>query len=277
MTERDIGILQRFLNELPEKLISFGIKIGAIAIICLIGLRVIKILRKVMKGSLERAGAEKGVTQFMDSCMKIGLYILLAFLILSGFGVDTASIIAVVGSLGLTVGLALQNTLSNFAAGVLILIMKPFIVGDYIVEKVGGNEGTVLEIQLFYTKLATSDNRVAIIPNATLANNSLVNATAQEYRRLDIRVGISYHAHIGKAKNIVLNILKKDEGVAEEKEAAAFVDELGASAVIIGCRFWVKTEDYLPAKWRITEEIKNRFDEENISIPFEQLDIYLKT
>ena len=277
MTERDIGILQRFLNELPEKMIGVGVKIGAIAIICLIGLRVIKILRKVMKGSLERAGAEKGVTQFMDSCMKIGLYILLAFIILSGFGVDTASIIALVGSLGLTVGLALQNTLSNFAAGVLILIMKPFIVGDYIVEKVGDNEGTVLEIQLFYTKLATSDNRIAIIPNATLANNSLVNTTAQEYRRLDIRVGISYDADIGKAKNLVLNILKEDKGVAEEKEAVAFVDELGASAVMIGCRFWVKTGDYLPAKWRITEEIKNRFDEENISIPYEKLDIYLKT
>ena len=195
-------------------------------------------------------------------------------LIASGFGVDTTSIVALVGSAGLALGLALQGSLANFAGGVLILLVKPFKVGDYIIQ--GSLEGTVSEIQMIYTYLLTPDNRKVVIPNGTLADNSLINVTAEEKRRLDIDVGISYTADLRKAKEVSMGLLEKEERVLTEEERMVVVSELADSAVILKLRFWVKPEDYWSTKWDVTESVKLAFDENGIEIPFNQMDVHIR-
>ena len=266
--------MEGLLKEIPEKLLYLGIRI-VLALVCFwLGMQITKLLRKVLKKALEKANADTGVIQFLDSFLKLGVYILLAFLIASGFGVDAASIIAVVGSAGVAIGLALQGSLSNLAGGVLILLLKPFKVGDYIKEDAKGNEGTVTEIQIFYTKLTTGDNRVVVLPNGTLANSSITNVTHSTTRRIDIPVSISYDADIRTAKQVLYDVVKKDEAPLEEKDIIVYVDSLGDSAVNLGVRCWVKREDYWKTKCRLTENIKYALDDAKIGIPYPQLDVH---
>lgn len=270
------GILKSFLEKLPEKALQLGVRV-LLAVLCfLIGVQLIKLIRKIIKKSMQRAGAELGAVQFVDSFVKAALYILLVLMLASSFGVDAASIVAVLGSAGVAIGLAIQGSLSNLAGGVLILLLKPFRVGDYIVESSTGKEGTVTEIQIFYTRLLTVDNKTVILPNGSLANNSIVNITAQANRRMDISVSVSYSADLKRTKEVLLNVLQKDEAVLKDKERVVFVDELGASGVNLGVRCWFKQEDYWAGKWRITENCKRALDEAGIEIPFNQLDVHLK-
>ena len=197
------GTIQKFLSTLPEKALNLGLRIFLAAIFFLIGARLIKLLRKIIRRSMERANAELGVIQFVDSFVKATLYAVLVMGLASSFGLDAASVVAVLGSAGVALGLAVQGSLSNLAGGVLILALKPFKVGDYIKESYSGQEGTVTEIQIFYTKLLTPDNQTVILPNGNLANNSLVNITMQEVRRMDVTVGISYHADLLDRKSVV--------------------------------------------------------------------------
>ena len=218
-----------------------------------------------------------GVIQFIDSFIKMSLYVVLGFMIASSFGVDAASIVAVVGSAGVAIRLALQGSLSNLAGGVLILVLKPFRVGDFIVEDSKGNQGTVTEISMFYTKLTTTDGRIVVLPNGTLANNSITNVSAAKMRRLDILVGISYQADLVLAKKIMLDILKEDEATLKGEEILSFVDNLGSSEVVIGGRCYVDKDNYFSAKWRILEKIKLTYDEKGIEIPYTQMDVHVKT
>ena len=176
--------------------------------------------------------------------------------------------------LGFAIGLALQGSLANFAGGVLILLLKPFKVGDYIIQ--GGNEGTVYEISIFYTKLKTVDNKVVVIPNGILSNNTLTNVSHMEKRRVDVTVGISYDADIKLAKELLYQLAQRDESRLPEEDAVVFVDNLGASSVDIGVRVWVKSEDYWDTKWRLMENIKYILDENHISIPYQQIDVQIK-
>ena len=266
--------VQYFQDHIPC-LIGFGIKVLIALIAFFIGRILIKWVRKIVRASLERSEADKGVEQFVDSVLKAGLYILLIFSIAAKLGVDTTSVAALVASGGVAIGLALQGSLSNFAGGVLILLLKPFTVGDYIIEDSNGNEGTVKEIQIFYTKLSTIDNETIVIPNGMLTNNSLTNATAKDVRRLDLKVDISYHADLRKAKDIIESLLKKDDCILKEEEISVFVDELAASAVIIGARAWVKSEDFWPTRWRLLEEIKLTLDARGIEIPYQQVTVHM--
>ncbi|MCB6203399.1 mechanosensitive ion channel family protein [Extibacter muris] len=266
--------VQYFQDHIPS-LIGFGIKVLIALIAFFIGRILIKWVRKIVRASLERSEADKGVEQFVDSVLKAGLYILLIFSIAAKLGVDTTSVAALVASGGVAIGLALQGSLSNFAGGVLILLLKPFTVGDYIMEDSNGNEGTVKEIQIFYTKLSTIDNKTIVIPNGMLTNNSLTNATAKDVRRLDLKVDISYHADLRKAKDIIESLLKKDDCILKEEEISVFVDELAASAVIIGARAWVKSEDFWPTRWRLLEEIKLTLDARGIEIPYQQVTVHM--
>lgn len=271
----DIGVIEQFLSELPEKAFRLGIRVVFAILVFLIGSKVIKIVRKMVKKSLVRGNAEQGVIQFLDSFIKAGLYVILILAIASGFGVDAASVIAVLGSAGVAIGLAIQGSLANLAGGVLILLLKPFKVGDYIKEDTNGNEGTVEEIQLFYTRLVTPENKIIVLPNGNLANSSLTNVTYAPDRRLDVKVGISYHSDIKKAKKVLLTLLEKDAFTLKEKEMLVYVDELADSAVILGVRCWFKNEDFWPGKWRITEEIKYTLDENGIEIPYPQMDVHI--
>ena len=273
--EIDIGLIEQFFKELPDKVFRLGIRVLLAIVVFFVGTRLIKLVRKMVKKSLLRGNAEQGVIQFIDSFIKAALYIVLILFIASGFGVDAASVVALLGSAGVAIGLAIQGSLSNLAGGVLILLLKPFKVGDYIKEDTNGNEGTVDEIQLFYTKLVTPENKIIVLPNGTLSNASLTNATHTPDRRLDVKVGISYNADIKKAKEVLLDVIKKDAYVLSEKEQLVYVDELADSAVILGIRCWFKNDDYWEGKWRITENVKYALDENAIEIPYPQLDVHV--
>lgn len=274
--EENIGLLQSYLKQLPEKALDLGLRVLLALIFLFLGIQIIKIIRKIVRRSCKRANADEGVVQFLDSFIKMVLYVLLAFMIASGFGLDAASIVAVVGSAGVAIGLALQGSLSNLAGGVLILLLKPFRIGDYIIEDSKNHEGTVTEIQLFFTKLTTADGKIVVLPNGTLANTSLTNVTAAADRRLDVFVGISYDADLLKAKECVLKVLREEESTLKDMELISFVDALGSSEVVIGGRCHVKNEDYFQAKWRITENIKLAMDAEGIAIPYPQMDVHLQ-
>ncbi len=262
-------------NKIPG-VIDFAISVVLALVVFFIGAKLIKWIRKIVRVSMEKGNVDKGVCQFVDSLVKFALYALLIFSIGSKFGLDTTSVAAALASCGVAVGLALQGSLSNFAGGVLILILKPFVVGDYIVEDNKGREGTVKEIQLFYTKLLTADNKTVVIPNGTLANTSLTNVTAQDKRRLDLSVGISYDADMKKAKELIEQLLRADEDIMKDEDINVFVDALGDNAVIIGARGWVKKDVYWATKWRLTEHIKLTLDENGIEIPFNQVVVHMK-
>ena len=176
----------------------------------------------------------------------------------------------------MAIGLALQGSLSNFAGGVLILLLKPFVVGDYIIEDTNGKEGTVKEIQIFYTKLSTIDNKTIVIPNGMLTNNSITNATAKDERQLDLRVAISYDADIRQAKSVIENLLIKDECIIKNEQINVFVHELADNAVVLGIRAWVKNEEYWETRWRLLEEIKLLLDENGIEIPYPQMTVHMQ-
>ena len=275
--EKNIGIIQEFLQELPEKALNLGIRVLLACLFLFVGIQVVKLLRKIVKKSLTRASVDLGVIQFIDSFMKMSLYVVLGFMIASSFGVDAASIVAVLGSAGVAIGLALQGSLSNLAGGVLILVLKPFRVGDFIIEDSKGNQGTVTEISMFYTKLTTIDGKIVVLPNGTLANNSITNVSAAKMRRLDISVGISYQADIVLAKQLLLDILKEDKATLKEEEILSFVDNLGSSEVAIGGRCYVENDDYFPARWRILEKVKLTYDKNGIEIPYTQMDVHVKS
>lgn len=275
--EKNIGIIQEFLQELPEKALNLGIRVLLACLFLFVGIQVVKLLRKIVKKSLTRASVDLGVIQFIDSFMKMSLYVVLGFMIASSFGVDAASIVAVLGSAGVAIGLALQGSLSNLAGGVLILVLKPFRVGDFIIEDSKGNQGTVTEISMFYTKLTTIDGKIVVLPNGTLANNSITNVSAAKMRRLDISVGISYQANIVLAKQLLLDILKEDKATLKGEEILSFVDNLGSSEVVIGGRCYVENDDYFPARWRILEKVKLTYDKNGIEIPYTQMDVHVKS
>lgn len=270
----EIDRFQRYIDEYLPGVVAFGLRVLMALVLFFIGSRLIKLLRRIVRRSMERAGADVGVMQFIDSILKAFLYFVLVMLIASSFGVDTTSVVALVGSAGLAAGLALQGSLANFAGGVLLLMVRPFKVGDYIVQ--GDLEGTVSEIQMIYTYLLTPDNRKVVIPNGKLADNSLINVTAQEKRRLDIDVGISYTADLKKAKETGMKLLEREERVLKEEERLTVVSELADSAVILKLRFWVKPEDYWSVKWDMTEAVKLAFDAEGIEIPFNQVDVHIR-
>lgn len=272
----DPGVLQKYLQELPDKALRFGVKILLAVIVLIVGIQIIKLLRRIVRKSMQRANADTGVVQFVDSFLKAVLYILLFFMIASGFGLNTASIVALLGSAGVAIGLAVQGSLSNFAGGVLILLLKPFKVDDYIIISGNANEGTVMEIQLFYTKLVTVDNHVVIIPNGELTTSNIINMSTLSERRINISVSIAYDADIRTAKEVIRSVLEQDATVLKDKEHFVFVDELADSGVNLKVRCWSRNEDYWETKWRLTENVKYALDEARISIPFPQMDVHLE-
>lgn len=263
-------------DKILEKAVAFGIKFACAILIFVIGTKIINIIRKLVRKALDRRDTEVGVKQFLDSFIKAALYVVL-FCILAGFyGIQTASLMTILGSAGVAIALALQGSLSNFTGGVLILILKPFKVGDYIKEDNKNNEGFVQEITLFYTKLRTRDNKLVILPNGTLANTSMTNVSALPELRVSVSVGISYESDIKKAKDIIRRLIKEDDRVILDMGITIFVEGLDESQVTIVARYFVKNDDYYTSANELREEIKESFDREGIVIPFNQLDIHMK-
>lgn len=268
-------ILENLLTQISTAALGLGGRILAALLILFIGSKLIKVALKLFAKTMEKTKADASVSQFLHSLIKAALYVILAFLVASYCGVDAASIVALLGSAGVAVGLALQGSLSNLAGGVLILVLRPFNVGDYIIDA-AGNEGTVDEIQIFYTKLRTGDNKVIILPNGTLANNSITNVTTSNMRRCDITVGISYDADIKQAKEVLQKLLEDDPKTLKDKDLVVYVSALADSSVNIGVRCWFNNDDYWTGVWRLNENIKYALDEAEISIPYPQMDVHVK-
>ena len=267
------GVIEKFLDELPDKAFHLGLRIVLAILVLLIGMQLIKLIRKILKKALYRSHVDESAVHFIDSFSKYALYFLLIIFIASWLGVDAASIIAILGSVSVAIGLALQGSLSNFAGGVLILILKPFVLGDYIRDG-AGNEGIVSGIDVFYTQLTTFDNKIIVLPNGTLANGCITNYTRCSKRRFDVKVSIAYKEDIRHAKEVLLAVLKEDEGILKNEEMVVLVDSLGDSSVNLIVRGWVKQEDYWPAIWRMTEKVKYALHDAGITIPFPQMDVH---
>ncbi len=270
------GAIQTYFKGLVPEILAFAIQVLLAFVVYLIGVQVIRFIRKCLKKGLERKEADIGLRQFLDALAKYICYFILVAMILSIFGIATTSAVAVLGSVGLTVGLALQGSLSNFAGGVLILLLRPFKVGDYIIEDSHKNEGTVTEISVFYTKLKTVDNKVIIIPNGTLANSSLTNVTHSDKRRVDLSVGISYQADLKVAKSVILALLEAEPNRLSDEQPAVFVAELTENCVKIGANVWVASEHYWETKCRLIEEMKLSLDKNHIDIAFPQMEVRMK-
>lgn len=269
--------ITEFLKGQLPAITNFGIKVVLAILVFYIGGKLIKWLLKFIRKSLDRANVDKGVIQFVSSFSKILLYALLVFNIAMSFGVKESSVAALLGTAGVAVGLGLQGGLANVAGGIILLVFKPFQVGDYIIENQdAGCEGTVSKIDIFYTTLLSMDNKHIIVPNGTLANASITNVTARDQRKLEIKIGISYQSDIKKAKAILESLLKEDPDTRSDEEMVVFVDSLGESSVIMGLRVWVATDKYWPAKWRLNERIKEEFDRQGIEIPYNQLQVHIK-
>ncbi len=276
LKETDSGMIREWLKGLVPEVLGFALQILFAVVLYVIGSRVIRLARKFLRRWLEKADADVGVKQFLDALLKYFLYFVLVVLILTLFGVTAASVVAVIGSAGLALGLAVQGSLSNFAGGVLILLLKPFKVGDFIKEDTNGNEGIVDEISIFYTRLLTADKKTIVIPNGVLANSSLTNPTFCDSRRVDLEIGIAYEADLRLAKAILQKQAEAEPCRLPKEEVIVFVSELGASEVKLGLRLWVKTEDYWTARWRLMEQIKLAFDENQIEIPYQKIDVQMR-
>lgn len=268
------GIIRTYFASLVPDLFNFALQVLIAIIVYAVGAKLIKMTVKIVRKTLERRNTDIGVIQFLSAVIRYSMYFVLFMVILNLFGIATTSVVAVLGSCGVAVGLALQGSLANFAGGVLILLLKPFVVGDYIIE--GANEGTVYEISIFYTKLKTVDNKVIVIPNGNLSNSSLINVSHMDNRRVDVAVGIAYEADIRTAKDILYKVAEEDPARLPGEDIVVAVDNLGASSVDMTVRIWVKSEDYWSTKWRLTENIKYALDENNISIPYQQIDVQIK-
>lgn len=248
--------------------------VAAALLLFVVGRKLINVLVRLLEKSLSKSSIDEGVLKFLNSFVRITLTIILVVVIAGFLGLETTSLAAVIGSAGLAIGLSLQGSLANFAGGVLILILKPFIIGDYIIAN--GHEGNVIGIDIFYTKLQTGDNKCIVIPNGVLSNSSITNVTREDFRRVDIVVGIDYSQNIKEAKDALLRIANQNEQVDKERNIDIFVDELAASSVNLGLRVWTAKENYWSVKWDLLETIKEEFDREGISIPFDQLDVCIK-
>ncbi len=261
-----------YLQDSMPTVLNFLVKLVIAIIVIIIGRFLIRLARRLIRRFLVKVGLEEGVVQFLDKVINVALWFLLILLVLDAFGITASSVIAIIGSIGLSIGLALQGSLANFAGGVLIMIIHPFRVGDYIRDS-NGNEGKVTEILLFYTKLLTLDNKMVIIPNGELSNASLTNFSQEDKRRVDLKVQISYHADLVKAKNVLTETAEKEELRLPDEPVQVFVDELQDSGVEMEVRIWVKTMDYMKAKWSLTENVKLALDENGIEIPFPQVTV----
>ena len=271
----ELALGQKQLKAAPQSLLDLLIRVVFCIVAFLIGSRIISFIRKLTGNALKRANASKEAKQFLDSSLKVGLYAFLIFQIAVKLGIDATTIATVIGSATVTIGLAFQGSLKNCIGGILIMLLHPFRVGDYIIEDNHKNEGTVSEITIFYTKLATIDNKIILLPNGALADTSITNVTNEDNRRVELKVGISYQSDIRKAKSVITSLIEANEKILKDKEYSIFVDDLGDSSVVLGMRFWTRTEDFWPVRWAMLEEIKYAFDENGIGIPFPQMDVHL--
>jgi small conductance mechanosensitive channel len=264
---------KELIPELKKYITDFGVHIIAAIAILIIGFWVAKLITKILNKILIKKEVDPTLTGFLTSSLKFTLYLFIIIAAVSRLGVETTSFIALLGAAGLAIGLALQGSLANVAAGLMLIFFRQVRVGQMI-ESVG-IIGTVEKVGVFNTTLLTMDNKVIYVPNAKLVNDNIINYTEKETRRIDLVFGISYKDDIDKAKAIIISIFEADPRILKNPEPMLVVGELGDSSVNLFVRPWVKTDNFYNVKFSLIESIKKRFDEENITIPFPQRDIYI--
>lgn len=253
---------------------DYGIQIITAIIILLAGKWLAGIFAGFLRSQLDKRSVDPMVSSFVRSLVYWGLFAFAAIAALGQLGIQTASFIAVIGAAGLAVGLALQGSLSNFAAGVLILVFKPFKTGDYI--EAGGQSGSVNEIKVFATLLVTPDNKEVLIPNSSILNGSITNYSARDTRRVDLSIGVSYDAHLPDVRKLLEEIVAAEPLILHEQNNLIAVAALADSSVNFVVRSWVNTADYWTVYFRLTETIKLKFDEAGIGIPYPQMDVHIQ-
>jgi small conductance mechanosensitive channel len=256
-----------------ELLIKYAVNITAAMLTLIIGFMAVGMLTGGMNRVMKARKIDNTISDFVTSMLKYGLLAFVIIAALSRVGVQTASFVAIVGAAGLAVGLALQGSLSNFAAGVLLIGFRFFKAGDYV--EAGGTAGTVQSVQIFTTILMTPDNRMIVVPNSKILNDNIINYSKEKTRRLDLVIGVSYNADLKLTKDVLTRIIGEDSRVLKDPECRIAVSNLGASSVDFIVRPWVKAEDYWNLKFDLLEKIKNELDANGIGIPFPQMDVHL--
>ena len=269
---QELNDIKNYTEEYAERFITFLPDLVGAIVWLLVGWWLIKLFIGYLKRLFARKGHDPALSNFLLTIANWGLIILLVISVVSMLGIETTSFIAVLGAAGLAIGLALQGSLSNFAGGVLIILLKPFKVGDWI--EVNGISGSVKDISMFYTKLITFGNQLAIIPNGELSNDNIINYSGEPIRRDSITIGISYESNIKVAKNVILELLHEQEDILEDPEPAVYVAELADSSVNLTVRFWATNEIFWDRHWYTIEEAKTRLEAAGITIPFPQRDVH---
>ncbi|MBL4658045.1 MAG: mechanosensitive ion channel family protein [Flavobacteriales bacterium] len=265
--------LQRYFDKAVELSMEYSPKLILALLTLFIGLRFLKLLRGLITKGFEKGNVDVTLRPFILNILNVVLKVILFIVVASMIGIETTSLVALLGAAGLAIGLALQGSLGNFAGGVVILVFKPFVVDDWI--EVEGKVGKVEEIQIFNTLLRTRSNMRIVIPNGVLSNHTVVNITARPNIRLDLTFGISYADSVTKAKEVLYGVLKDNEKVLDDPEPFVGVSEHGDSSINFTVRPWVKNKDYWRANYEIQEAVKLAFDKEGITIPFPQRDVHL--
>lgn len=271
-----VSIVGQYIQKLTDWCMS---KLGSIVvavIFMVVCFKLVKLLLRILRKSFERSKLDPSVAGFFISAVKIVLNVLIVLTAASIVEFQITSFITILGTAGVTLGLALQGSLSNLAGGLLILILKPFRVGDYIVENNTHCEGTVVSIDIFYTRLITFDNKSVVIPNGNISNTSLVNVTEHDMRRVDIPFSVAYDSDMEKVKRVTIETIKDVDGYLPDEQILFYIDEFADSGINMYVKFYATIEKFFDAKWDAMWKLKKAFDENDIEIPFNQMDVHMK-
>lgn len=270
--------LESFMNKYLDLLITWvstkGVKLVIGLIFLFLGWKIVNRAVKIMSSTMKKRNIDATVSSFLDTFVEVALKIIVVLVFMEYVGVQMAGLAALVASAGVAIGLALQGSLSNFAGGVIILLIRPFNVGDYI--EGSGHTGTVEKIGMFYTNMVTVDNKLILIPNGSLANESIVNYSAKELRRVDLTFSVGYEQDVLKVKRVLASIIDNHKSILKTPEPFIALSAHGDSAINFAVRVWVNNNDYWNVYFDLLEEVKVKFDEEKISIPYPQMDLHIK-
>ena len=265
--------MDQIIVKLQEWIALYGLKLVAAIVILILGRFIAGILRRLINSLMTKHNIDKTLVSFVSSLSYVAMITFVVIAALGQLGIQTASFVAILGAAGLAVGLALQGSLSNFAAGVLMIIFKPFKVGDYV--EAGGAAGTIEEVGIFTTVIKTPDNKKVIVPNSKVTGDNITNYSANDTRRVDVIAGVSYSDDIELVRRVLSEIQAEDERILKDPAPMIALAELGDSSVNFTVRSWVKTADYWSVFFDMQEKVKKRFDAEGISIPFPQRDVHI--
>jgi small conductance mechanosensitive channel len=265
--------MENIINNLSNKSVDFVLKIIAALVVLLVGFKIVNVIDKKLKKTNRFSKIDSTAKTFLISFANISVKVVIIIVVLSIVGVPMASLVTLVGSCAVAIGLALQGGLSNIAGSLMILIFKPFKVGDFI--SANGMDGTVKAITMFYTTITTIDNRVIQLPNGALSNSNIINFSANPKRRVDIDLSVSYNSDIDKVKKIIMDVINKQKLILADEEKFVRLRLHAESALVFTLRVWTKTQDYWTVYYDLMEQIKKEFDKNNIEIPYNQLDVHM--